>query len=77
MKQTAENTIAQSWVLMGSYSISLFKSRIRGYLVGLMCFVLYSFFYILIQSEENALLLGAIAFFAILAIIMYSTRNIN
>ncbi|MDX2505361.1 MAG: cell envelope integrity protein CreD [Gammaproteobacteria bacterium] len=64
-------------LLMGSYSISLFKSRIRGYLVGLMCIVLYSFFYILIQSEENALLLGAIAFFAILAIIMYSTRNIN
>lgn len=64
-------------LLMGSYSVSLFKNRIRGYLVGFMCLVLYSFFYILIQSEENALLLGAIAFFAILCIIMYSTRNIN
>lgn len=64
-------------LLMGSYSISLFKNKTRGYLVGIMCFVLYGFFYILIQSEENALLLGAIAFFAILSIIMYSTRNIN
>lgn len=63
--------------LMGSYSISLFKNKMRGYLVGIMCFVLYSFFYILIQSEENALLLGAIVFFAILSLIMYSTRNIN
>ncbi len=63
--------------LMGGYSISLFKSRKRGYLVGGMSFVLYGFFYMLIQSEENALLLGSIVFFSVLSIIMYSTRNIN
>ncbi|MEN8251789.1 MAG: cell envelope integrity protein CreD, partial [Bacteroidota bacterium] len=64
-------------LLLGGYSVSLFKSRPRGYLTGFLFLVLYGFFYILIQSEENALLLGSIAFFTILTIIMYSTRNIN
>jgi len=38
---------------------------------------LYGVLYIIIQMEDFALLMGALMLFAILALLMMSTRNIN
>ena len=63
--------------LITVYSTAILHNHFQGVTAGIACFILYGFFYLLIQSEENALLLGAIVFFLILATLMYSTRNIN
>lgn len=63
--------------LMTGYCSGALASRRLGLLVGVMTGLLYGFLYLLIRSEENALLLGALGLFAILSLIMLLTRKLD
>ena len=42
-----------------------------------MMSLLYGYLYVLLQLEDWALLMGSIGLFAILALVMYATRNVD
>ncbi len=63
--------------LITGYCVKVLKTRKRaGYMFGLLL-GLYSFLYVLLENEDYALLLGSLAIFAILAAVMYLTRNVD
>jgi inner membrane protein len=45
--------------------------------MGVMLAGLYGYLYVLLQLEDYALLLGTVGLFAILAAVMYLTRNLD
>lgn len=55
--------------IMGSWKVSI----ITGGIVSL----LYGFLFYILQSEDNALLIGSVGLFIILAVVMYFSRKIN
>ena len=63
--------------LIGMYAWSIFKSGKTA--IGFTCALsaLYTYIFILIQSEDYALLFGSIGLFFIIAIIMYYSRKID
>ncbi|MCW3123548.1 MAG: Inner rane protein CreD-like protein [Flavipsychrobacter sp.] len=63
--------------LIGLYAWSMFKSAKTA--AGFTCTLsaLYTYIFILIQSEDYALLFGSIGLFVIIAIIMYYSRRID
>ncbi len=63
--------------LQGFYLSYVLKSRLRGIGFATMLTALYATLYGLLISEDNALALGALMLFAILAAIMVITRNID
>jgi inner membrane protein len=63
--------------LLGIYYSGVLRSRRAGVLVGLVSAGCYALIYLLILSEENALLFGALSLFAVLAAIMIATRRID
>jgi inner membrane protein len=63
--------------LFGIYYGGVLHSRRAGLLVGLVSASCYGLLYLLILSEENALLFGALSLFAVLAAIMIATRRID
>jgi inner membrane protein len=64
-------------VLTSLYVKSIYSSGRLGALIGLILASFYGFMYVIIQMQDYSLLLGNIALFAILAIIMYLTRKLN
>ncbi len=63
--------------LISLYAKGHFKSwKIAGLFIGVLC-GLYAFNYVLISLEDTALLVGSIALFIVLAIVMYVSRKIN
>ncbi|EMM77995.1 cell envelope integrity protein CreD [Leptospira santarosai] len=72
-------TIASAAVsgLIAYYATSVLQSKKRGLIAGGYYFGLYSFLYVILSSEDYALLLGSIAIFVFLALLMYLTRKIN
>lgn len=56
---------------------SIMESTSRAFLTGGVLTVFYGFIYILLQLEDYALLLGSLALFGILAMIMYLSRRID
>ena len=63
--------------LLALYLSSVLHSRIRGIGFAAMLTVLYAALYGLLVSEDNALVLGSLMLFAILAAIMVITRNVD
>jgi inner membrane protein len=63
--------------LLGIYLSSVLKSRSRGAGFAGMLTLLYAALYGLLVSEDNALVLGSLLLFAILAAIMLITRKID
>ncbi|MGJ4788470.1 cell envelope integrity protein CreD [Leptospira koniambonensis] len=63
--------------LISYYATSVLKDKKRGYLAGGYFTILYTFLYVILASEENALLLGSLAVFFALAGLMHLTRNID
>ena len=55
----------------------IFASRLQGVRALGVFSLLYSFIYLLLRLEDNALLLGAVASFLAIAAVMYFTRNID
>lgn len=58
-----------------SYSVLSDKSKI-GIIFGILV-ILYGYLYILMQSQDYALLMGSLGFLVILALIMFLTRNVD
>lgn len=63
--------------MIGLYARSLFRSSRLGLLMAMILSILYSFFFIILQLQDYALLFGSIGLFLILAVIMYLSRNIH
>ena len=64
-------------VLITLYTKSHFKNwKTAGVFFGIIA-GLYAFIYVLISLEDTALLVGSIALFVVLAIVMYVSRKIN
>jgi inner membrane protein len=59
------------------YLMAVLKSRARGLGFGAGLTVLYAALYGLLVSEQNALVLGAIMLFLIVATVMLATRHVN
>ncbi len=64
-------------VLIGFYLSFVLQHWRRGAAFGAMLSVLYATLYVLLQSEDNALLLGAVLLFWALAAVMVLTRRLD
>ncbi|PJZ46385.1 cell envelope integrity protein CreD [Leptospira brenneri] len=63
--------------LIGYYAISVLKNKKKGIITGSYYLGLYSFLYVILASEEQALLLGSLALFMVLAAVMHFTRKVD
>lgn len=63
--------------LLTFYLTYVLRSLMRGVGFGAMLTLLYAAIYGLLISEDNALLLGSMMLFAILAAVMVITRNVD
>ena len=63
--------------LTGLYARALFDSRKMALLVGGTLLLLYGFLFTVLQLQDYALLIGSLGLFAILATVMYFSRQID
>ncbi|XDD46878.1 cell envelope integrity protein CreD [Leptospira sp. WS39.C2] len=63
--------------LIGYYAMNVLENKKKGVITSGYYLTLYSFLYIILASEDQALLLGSITLFTILALVMHFTRKIN
>jgi inner membrane protein len=63
--------------LIGFYVCHVLRSLTRGLAFTAMLAGLYGVLYVLVRAEDNALLMGSIAFFAVVTIVMIRTRKVN
>lgn len=66
-----------SVVLLGLYFAAVLRSAWRGAALAAYVGLLYGAVYGLLLSEDNALLLGALLSFALLAVLMLATRKVD
>ena len=59
------------------YAGAIFNKRKYGIIVGLILFMLYAYFYTLLQLQLYSLLFGSIGMVIMLSVIMLLTRNIH
>lgn len=63
--------------LIAIFIASLLKNKMMALLFAAILGVFYLFIYVLIQLEDFALLMGSVALFVILSLLMYFSRKIN
>lgn len=63
--------------LISAYVARVQKSASKGLVMAGVLFVLYGLLYMILQLEDYALLAGAIAGFAMLAVVMFATLNVD
>ena len=63
--------------LVGLYVKSIYKSKRIALIITGMLIMFYGFMYVILQLQDYSLLLGNIALFIILALVMFFTRKIN
>lgn len=68
---------AASTALVVGYSISILDNRSHVLTMLALLLGLYTFLYVTLRAEQYAMLIGAVALFAILATIMYLTRRLD
>ncbi len=66
-----------SATLIGTYIASTLKSRIHGISIFCVMTLIYALLYLLLRAEDYAMLLGSLAAFTLLTIVMFTTRNID
>ncbi len=59
------------------YSFTIFKKRAMSLLLGVLLALTYTYFFVVLQFKDYALVMGSIGLTIILGAIMYFTRNIN
>ena len=64
-------------LLLSAYFSGVLQSRSAGAITGVLAGVCYSLLYLLVLSEEYALLFGALAIFFLLAITLIGTRKLD
>ena len=63
--------------LISAYAWSALKSSSRALVVFAVLSVLYALLFLLLKQEDYALIIGASAAFAAVAVTMYVTRNVD
>jgi inner membrane protein len=63
--------------LISGYSVPVLKGRVQGLVVLGVLSILYTLLFVLLKQEDYALVIGALAAFAGIAVTMYVTRNID
>lgn len=63
--------------LLTLYFGSILHSRKLGLLLGSGLAGLYALLYMILQAEENALLMGSVLIFVVLAVLMLATRHFD
>ncbi|MEO8887009.1 MAG: cell envelope integrity protein CreD [Mucilaginibacter sp.] len=63
--------------LVAVFIASLLKNKKPALLFAIILAIFYAFIYVIIQLEDLALLIGSIALFVIVSILMYFSRKIN
>lgn len=63
--------------MIAGYCSVVFKQKSRGLMTGVFFALLYGFIFILVKAEQTSLLMGSIAIWLILAMVMYLTRKID
>ncbi len=63
--------------LIGVYGSAVLKSRTRAVVLAGSLLVLYGMLYVILQSEDNALLMGSLLIFGVLAFVMILTRDLD
>jgi inner membrane protein len=66
-----------SMALLTFYFGAILHSRKLGMILGAALVTLYAVLYVILQSEENALLMGSVLIFAMLAGLMMATRHFD
>lgn len=66
-----------AWLLVTLYCYAVLSKKRLAIFVGALLLVLYAFFYVLLQLEDYALLIGSLALLVVLAAVMYLTRKVN
>ncbi|MEQ8351956.1 MAG: cell envelope integrity protein CreD [Leptospiraceae bacterium] len=64
-------------LLIGLYTLAILRDRKRALVAGGLMTGLYSYLFMVLTSEDTALLLGSVALFVLLAVVMYLTRNVD
>lgn len=64
-------------LLLGYYGCYMLRGLWRGLPFGLGVAVLYGLLFMLLQLEQTALVVGAVALFLVLAAVMYFTRQVD
>jgi inner membrane protein len=64
-------------LLISGYGLSALKSWTSGAIVFGVLSVLYTLLFMLLKQEDHALVIGACAAFAAIAVTMYATRNVD
>jgi len=68
---------AATITLVSVFTASLLKNKLMALFFAAVLAVFYAFVYVLIQLEDLALLMGSVALFVILSVLMYFSRKIN
>jgi inner membrane protein len=63
--------------LITAFIASLLKNKLAAVVFACILSIFYVFIYVIIQLEDFALMLGSIALFIIIAVLMYFSRKIN
>jgi len=63
--------------MITGYSIAILKTRRRGGIIAGLLLCLYAYLFILLENQDYTLLLGSVALFMILGVVMYITRNVD
>ncbi|WP_419700019.1 cell envelope integrity protein CreD [Mucilaginibacter sp. NFX135] len=63
--------------LVSVFIASLLKNKMAALLFAFILSVFYAFIFVIIQLEDFALIIGSIALFMVVAILMYFSRKIN
>ena len=64
-------------LLLSFYSMTFFRSKLLIILFSSVMSFFYVFIFVIIQAEDFSLLIGSIGLFAIVAVVMYFSRNIK
>jgi len=63
--------------LLGFYGMHMLGSRLAGLVFGAGLALLYALLWVLLQREQTALVIGSLALFAVLAVVMVLTRRLD
>src|SRR5690606_4668150 len=66
-----------SVVMVGGYASAVLAQRRAGWMLGGLLGLVYALLYGLVTSEDHALLMGALALLAAVALLMYLTRRVD
>jgi inner membrane protein len=64
-------------VQVTAYAAAVLRQRRRALTLGAVTAALYGYFWVLLDAEDYALLIGSVGLFAVLGLVMYLTRRLD